>query len=61
MVMAPIHGGDPLGSILTPMGSHWVQKMGQNRKNYHASKFVFSTTRRSSISAKIQTYGYGAK
>ena len=22
----------PLGSILGPMGSHWVQKMGQNRK-----------------------------
>ena len=32
-VMAPIHGGDPLGSILGPMGSHWVKKMGQNRKN----------------------------
>ena len=30
-VMAPNHGGDPLGSILGPMGSHWVQKMGQNR------------------------------
>ena len=31
-VMAPNHGGDPLESILGPMGSHWVQKMGQNRK-----------------------------
>ena len=31
-VMAPNHGGDPLGSILGSMGSHWVQKMGQNRK-----------------------------
>ena len=31
-VMAPNHGGDPLGSILGPRGSHWVQKMGQNRK-----------------------------
>ena len=31
-VMAPNHGGDPLGSILGPMGCHWVQKMGQNRK-----------------------------
>ena len=31
-VIAPNHGGDPLGSILGPMGSHWVQKMGQNRK-----------------------------
>ena len=30
-VMAPNHGGDPLGSILGPMGSHWVQNMGQNR------------------------------
>ena len=30
-VMAPNHGGDPLWSILEPMGSHWVQKMGQNR------------------------------
>ena len=30
--MAPNHGGDPVGSILGPMGSHWVQKMGQNRK-----------------------------
>ena len=29
-VMAPNHGGDPIGSILGPMGSHWVQKMGQN-------------------------------
>ena len=28
-VMAPNHGGDPLGSILGPMGSHWVKKMGQ--------------------------------
>ena len=31
-VMAPNHGGDPLGSIMGPMGSHWCQKMGQNRK-----------------------------
>ena len=31
-VMAPNHGGDPLGSILGPMGSHWVQKMGQRHK-----------------------------
>ena len=29
-VMAPNHGGNPLGSILGPMGSHWVQKIGQN-------------------------------
>ena len=31
-VMAPNHDGAPLGSILGPMGSHWDQKMGQNRK-----------------------------
>ena len=30
--MAPNHGREPLGSILGPMGSHWGQKMGQNRK-----------------------------
>ena len=60
-VMAPNHGGDPLGSILGPMGSHWLQKMGQNCKKYHAPKFEFSTTRRSSIAAKIGPYGYGAK
>ena len=116
-VMAPNQGGDTLGSILGPMGSHWVQKMGQNRKqlpchkirifdysavidfdqnetlrlwrqitvgtplgpswgqwgpigskkwvktvkNYHATKFEFSTTPRSSISAKSPPYGYGAK
>ena len=29
-VMAPNHGGVPLGSILGPMGSHWVQKIGQS-------------------------------
>ena len=32
-VMLPNHGGNPLGFILGPMGSHWVQNMGQNRKN----------------------------
>ena len=25
-VIAPNHGGDPLGSILRPMGSHWGKK-----------------------------------
>ena len=37
-VMAPNHGGDPLGSILGPVGSHWVQKMGQNRKKLPCPK-----------------------
>ena len=51
-VIAPNHGGDPLGSIFGPMGSHWVEKMGQNCKNYHAPKFEFSTTPQSSIFPK---------
>ena len=40
------------------MGSKkWVKTL----KNYHAPKFEFSTTPRSSISAKMRPYGYGAK
>ena len=37
--MAPNHGGDPLGSILGSMGSHWVKEMGQNRKKWPCPKF----------------------
>ena len=37
-VMAPNHGGDPLGSILGPMGSHWGHKIGQNRKKLPCPK-----------------------
>ena len=37
-VMAPNHGGDTIESILGPMGSHWVQKMGQNRKKLPCPK-----------------------
>ena len=36
--MAPNHGGDTIESILGPMGSHWVQKMGQNRKKLPCPK-----------------------
>ena len=50
--MAPNHSWDTLGSILEPMGSHLVQKMGQNVENYRAPKFDFSTTPRSSIFSK---------
>ena len=46
-VMVPNHGGDPVGSILRPMGSHWVKKWVKTVKNYHAPKFEFSTTLRS--------------
>ena len=61
MVMALNHVWDTLGSMLGPMGSHWVQKMGKTVKHYHAPKFEFSTTSRSSISTKMRFYGYGAK
>ena len=37
-VMAPNHSGEPLGSILGPMGSHWPQKMGQNCKKLPCPK-----------------------
>ena len=37
-VMAPNHGGDPIGSILGPVGSHWVKKMVQNRKKLPCPK-----------------------
>ena len=38
IVMAPNHGGDPLGSILGPMGSHMVKTMGQIRKKLPCPK-----------------------
>ena len=60
-VMVPNHGGDPLGSDLGPMGSHWVEKLVKTVKHYNASKFEFSTTPRSSIFQKNGSYGYGAK
>ena len=38
-VMAPNHGGDPLGSILGPMGfPYGAKKMGQNRKKLPCPK-----------------------
>ena len=40
-VLRPNHGGDTLGAILGPMGSHWVQKMGQNVENYLAQNWIF--------------------
>ena len=38
MVVEPNHGGDPLGSILGPMGSHWGQNRGQNRQKLPCPK-----------------------
>ena len=40
-VMSPNHGGDPLGSILRPMGSHWVKKMCQKSKKLPCPKIRF--------------------
>ena len=51
-VLAPNHGGDPLGSILGPMGSHLVKKMGQNRKKLPCPKIEFSITPQSSLFRK---------
>ena len=60
-VMAPNHGGDPVGSILGPMGSHWGKKMGQNRKKLPCPQIRILTPLRSSIWAKYRINGYGAK
>ena len=40
-VIAPNHGGPPLGSILGPMGSHRSHKMGQNRQKLPCPKIRF--------------------
>ena len=51
-VMVPNHGGEPLGSILGPVGYHWVKKWVTTVENYHAPKFEFSFTPPSSIFPK---------
>ena len=67
-VMAPNHGGDTIESILGQMGSHWVQKMGQNRKKLPCPKiriFDYPAGNRwpgvHRFFAKNGSYGYGAK
>ena len=57
-VMAPNYDGDPLGSILGPMGSHRVQKMGQSHKKLPCPKFRIFHYR---FFTKNGSYGYGAK
>ena len=37
-VMAPNHGGEPLGSILGPMGAHWVKKWVKTVKKFPCPK-----------------------
>ena len=51
-VMVPNHGGDPVGSILGPMGPIGPKKWVKTVKNYHAPKVEFPTTPRSSIFPK---------
>ena len=60
--MVPNHGGDTVGSILGPMGSHWVQEMGQNRKTLPCPKsWISDYLAIIDISQKNRSYGYGAK
>ena len=61
MVMAPNHGMGTLGSILGPMGSHRVQKMGQNRKNLPCHKIWIFDNPGHQFFAKNGIYGYAAK
>ena len=51
----------PLGAILGPMGSHWVQKMGQNVENYLAQNSNFRRPRCHRFFPKNRSYGYGVK
>ena len=61
-VVAPNHGGDPLGSILGPMGSHWVQKMGQNCRKLPCPKIrIFDYPAVIHFSKKIGSCDYIAK
>ena len=60
-VMAPNHCGDPLRSIFGPMGSHWVQKMIQNRKKLPCSKIRIFDNRSHRFFAKNRRKSYGAK
>ena len=54
--MEPNHGGDSLGPIVGPMGPHWDQKMGQNRKNSNFPKipiFYYAAVKRSILRRQI--------
>ena len=60
--MATNHGGDPIGSILGPMGSHWVQKMGQNHTKLPCPKIqIFDYPAIIDFFPKNGSYGYGTK
>ena len=59
--IAPNQGRDSLGSILGPMGSHWVQKMGQNGKITMPQNSNFRRPLGHRFFPKNGSYGYGAK
>ena len=59
--MAPNHGGDPLGSILGPMGSHWVKKWVKTVKITMPQNSNFGLPRGHPFFAKNGSYGYSAK
>ena len=61
-VKAPNHGGEPLGSILGPMGCHWDKKMGQNRKKLPCPKIrIFDYYARGHRFGQKKNYVYGTK
>ena len=59
--IAPNQGRDSLGSILGPMGSHWVKKMGQNGKITMPQNSNFRRPLGHRFFPKNGSYGYGAK
>ena len=60
-VMVPHHGGDPLGSILVPLGSHWGKKMGQSRKKLPCPKSRIFDYSAVIDWEKNRIFGYAAK
>ena len=61
-VISPNHGGDTIDSILGPIGSHWVQKMRQNRQKLPCPKIrIFDYPMVIDFSKKNGSYGYGAQ
>ena len=61
-VMAPNHGGDSVGSILGPKGSHWVKKNGSKlQKITMPSNSNFQLPRSHQFFPKNGSFGYSAK
>ena len=56
--MAPNNGGDPLASILGPMGSHSVKQMGEKitmpqNSNFRLPSSIFAKKRKLSLWCQI--------